>query len=154
MEKKNKEVDISVVIPIYNEEQTIPELYDRLYKTVVQISKNYEFIFVNDGSTDHSLLKLFELIEKDHHVFYISLSRNFGHQIAITAGLDASKGKVVVFIDGDLQDPPELIIDFYKKYKEGYEVVYAKKKRKKRRSFFKKKYSEVFLSNVEANYFH
>ena len=89
-------------------------------------------------------MKLFELIEKDHHVFYISLSRNFGHQIAITAGLDASKGKVVVFIDGDLQDPPELIIDFYKKYKEGYEVVYAKRKERKGDHFLKKSTAKFF----------
>lgn len=131
MEKKNKNIDISVIVPIYNEEQTIPELYDRLQKTVSQISENYELIFVNDGSKDNSLLELLKLSEHDHRVFYINLSRNFGHQISVTAGLDASKGKVVVIIDGDLQDPPELITDLFKKYQEGYEVVYAKRKERK-----------------------
>ena len=125
MEENNKNIDISVIVPIYNEEQIIPELYNRLQKTVSQISKNYELIFVNDGSKDHSLLELLKLSEQDSRVCYISFSRNFGHQIAVTAGLDASKGKAVVIIDGDLQDPPELIIDFFKKYQEGYEVVYA-----------------------------
>ncbi len=81
--------DISVIIPIYNEEQIIPKLYERLQKTVSQISENYELIFVNDGSKDHSLLELLKLTEQDHRVFYINFSRNFDHQIAVTSGLDA-----------------------------------------------------------------
>src|SRR5690554_7669764 len=83
--KSNKEIDISVIIPIYNEQQIIDELYTRLQQTISQISENYELIFVNDGSKDHSLLELLKLTEKDHRVFYINFSRNFGHQIAVTA---------------------------------------------------------------------
>ncbi|MDR0969721.1 MAG: glycosyltransferase family 2 protein [Lentimicrobiaceae bacterium] len=144
MEEKNKNIDISVIVPIYNEEQIISELYDRLQKTVSQISENYEFIFVNDGSKDHSLLELLKLSEQDPRVFYINFSRNFGHQIAVTAGLDASNGKAVVIIDGDLQDPPELITDLFRKYKEGYEVVYAKREKRKGESAFKKVTAKLF----------
>jgi dolichol-phosphate mannosyltransferase len=143
MEKKSK-IEISVIVPIYNEEQIISELYNRLHKTISQISENYEFIFVNDGSKDYSLLELLKLTEKDSRVFYINFSRNFGHQIAVTAGLDASNGKAVVIIDGDLQDPPELIADLFKKYEEGYEVVYAKRKERKGESVFKKITATLF----------
>ena len=145
MEKKNKkEIDISVIIPIFNEQQIIRELYIRLQKTISQISENYELIFVNDGSKDHSLLELLKLTELDHRVFYINFSRNFGHQIAVTAGLDACIGRAVVIIDGDLQDPPELITDLYKKYQEGYEVVYAKRNERKGESIFKKTTAMLF----------
>ncbi|HLU85201.1 MAG TPA: glycosyltransferase family 2 protein [Vicingaceae bacterium] len=140
---KNK-ADISVIIPIYNEQDIIQELYNRLQKTVSQISENYELIFVNDGSKDNSLLELLKLAEQDSRVFYINFSRNFGHQIAVTAGLDASQGKAVVIIDGDLQDPPELITDMFEKYKEGYDVVYAKRKDRKGESIFKKLTAKLF----------
>jgi dolichol-phosphate mannosyltransferase len=144
MEKNNYNVDISVIIPIYNEEQIIQELYDRLQKSVSQISQNYELLFVNDGSKDHSMLELIKLTQKNSRVFYINFSRNFGHQVAVTAGLDASKGKSVVIIDGDLQDPPELIVDLFKKHKEGYEVVYAKRRERKGESIFKKITAKLF----------
>lgn len=142
--KENSKIDISVIVPIYNEQHVMQELYDRLKKTVLQISPDYELIFVNDGSKDHSLLELLNLAEQDSRVFYINLSRNFGHQIAVSAGLDASKGKAVVIIDGDLQDPPELIADLYKKYSEGYEVVYAKRIDRKGESMFKKITAKLF----------
>ena len=145
MEEKNKnKIDISVIIPIYNEEQILQELYNRLHKTVSQISKNYELIFVNDGSKDYSSLELLKIAEHDPCVFYINFSRNFGHQIAVTAGIDASNGNAVVIIDGDLQDPPELIADLYKKYQEGYEVVYAKRGERKGESVFKKLSAKLF----------
>jgi dolichol-phosphate mannosyltransferase len=137
MEQKNN-VDITVVIPVYNEDRAIREMYERLLKTVSQISENFEFIFVNDGSKDNSLLEILKLVQHDSRVFYINFSRNFGHQIAVTAGLDASKGKAVVIIDGDLQDPPELILDLYNKYREGFDVVYAQRKQRKGESLFKK----------------
>jgi len=143
-ESNKKQIDISVVVPIYNEEQIIPELYERLHKTVVQISEHYELIFINDGSEDYSLLELIKLSEQDKRVLYINFSRNFGHQIAVTAGLDVCKGKAVVIIDGDLQDPPELITNLYAKYKEGYEVVYAKRAERKGESFFKKFTAKLF----------
>ena len=145
MEKKHdKKIDISVIVPIFNEQKIIGELYDRLKATVSQISENYEFIFVNDGSKDHSLLELLKLSELDERVFYINFSRNFGHQIAVTAGLDICKGKAVVIIDGDLQDPPELIADLYKKYQEGYDIVYAKREKRMGETFFKKITAKMF----------
>lgn len=149
MEEKNKNIDISVIVPIYNEEKIISELYSRLQRTVSQISKNYELIFINDGSKDHSLLELLKLSDQDPRVFYINFSRNFGHQIAVTAGLDASYGQAVVIIDGDLQDTPELITDLYAKYKEGYEVVYAKRKERKGESAFKKVTAKLFYRTLK-----
>ena len=116
-------MDISIVVPIFNEEKNITILYERLKNAANAISPNHELIFVNDGSTDASFFELMKLAENDSQVFYINLSRNFGHQIAVTAGLEYSKGDSVVIIDGDLQDPPELIPELYAKYKEGYEVV-------------------------------
>jgi len=112
-----KEKDISVVIPIYNEQYNISELYKRLVTTVISITKNYEFIFINDGSSDNSLSELIKLSEIDNQVFYINFSRNFGHQIAVSAGLEFCQGKVTVIIDSDLQDPPELIPQLYNEYK-------------------------------------
>jgi dolichol-phosphate mannosyltransferase len=101
-------------------------------------------VFVNDGSRDRSLIGLIALSKADPHVFYVNFSRNFGHQIALTAGLDHCRGKAVVIIDADLQDPPELIADLYKKHKEGFEVVYAKRAKRKGESFFKKITAKVF----------
>ena len=120
-------IDITVVVPVFNEELIIQELYLRTEQSLCKISDNFEIIFINDGSNDKSLDIIISLSESDKRVKYISFSRNFGHQIAVTAGLNNCKGDVVVVIDGDLQDPPELIPSLYKKYKEGYDVVYAKR---------------------------
>ncbi|OMP29866.1 glycosyltransferase family 2 protein [Mangrovimonas sp. DI 80] len=149
IESNHNKTDISVVIPIHNEEQNIDELYYRLNKTVTKISENYEFIFINDGSKDASLLKLIQLSEKDNRVFYINFSRNFGHQIAVTAGLDVCMGNVTVIIDGDLQDPPELIYDLYEKYKDGYDVVYAKRIERSEDSVFKKTTAKLFYRTLK-----
>ncbi|MBL7776036.1 MAG: glycosyltransferase family 2 protein [Saprospiraceae bacterium] len=144
MAQKNKQPDISVIVPIYNEAPIIPELYERLQAAAKRISEQYELIFINDGSKDASLFELLRLAERDERVFYINFSRNFGHQIAVTAGLDASTGKAVVIIDGDLQDPPELIPELYQKHQEGYEVVYARRAERKGESFFKKITAKLF----------
>src|SRR5690554_3806830 len=113
-------MEISVVVPIYNEEGNIPQMYERLTKVLKEICSSYEIIFVNDFSKDNSLSIIKDLSKKDNSVQYISFSRNFGHQVAVSAGLDYSKGDAVAIIDGDLQDPPELIKEMYAKYKEGY----------------------------------
>jgi polyisoprenyl-phosphate glycosyltransferase len=145
MEKKSQTaIDLSVVIPVYNEELIIDTLYSRLHQAVSQISGNYELIFVNDGSKDGTLVKLLALTRQDERVFYINFSRNFGHQIAVTAGLDACRGEAVVIIDGDLQDPPELIPELYAKYREGNEIVYAKRRARKGESLFKKISAKLF----------
>lgn len=144
MENNNNIPDISIIVPVYNEEKTIPELYERLKAAALDISENYEMIFINDGSRDLTLQHLMALSQHDHRVFYISFSRNFGHQIAITAGIDACRGQAVVIIDGDLQDPPELIPELYKTYLSGYEVVYAKRKERKGEFFLKKFTAKIF----------
>jgi polyisoprenyl-phosphate glycosyltransferase len=136
--------DISVIIPVYNEEKGLPELYARLRSSVEKVSKDAEFIFVNDASTDGSLGLIRHMAETDKRVRYISFSRNFGHQLAVTAGLEHSKGKVAVIIDGDLQDPPELIPALYEEYRRGFKVVYARRKSRAGESWFKKTTARMF----------
>jgi len=137
-------IELSIVIPVYNEQEIILLLFERLKKAVETITANYELVFVNDGSKDATLFKLIELSKIDNRVKFISFSRNFGHQIAVTAGLEHSSGKAVVIIDADLQDPPELIPEMYKKYREGYEVVYAKRIKRKGETFFKRFTAKLF----------
>ena len=147
--------DLSVVIPIYNEEGNIPLLYERLTAVMQGMGISWEFIFINDGSRDRSIQLLKELGGKDPRVRYIDFSRNFGHQIAVSAGLDHSRGEAVVIMDADLQDPPELLPDMYRKYKEGFEVVYARRRSREGESWFKKTTARLFyrmlsrLSTVE-----
>jgi len=130
--------EFSIIIPIYNEQENIHKLYDRLKSVMSGMNVSHEFVFVNDGSRDRSMILIKELAAKDSSVHYINLSRNFGHQIAVTAGIDHVRGKAIVIIDADLQDPPELIAEMYAKMKEGFEVVYAKRKSRKGESALKK----------------
>lgn len=123
-------LDLSLVIPIFNEALTIPELYRRLQKTLQPLELNHEIIFINDGSSDNSLKLLKSLRQKDHRVKILSFSRNFGHMSAIAAGLNVSGGKKVVLMDADLQDPPEIIPKMLKATK-GFEVVYGVKSKRK-----------------------
>jgi glycosyltransferase involved in cell wall biosynthesis len=117
---------LSVVVPVFNEEETIPMFYDRIRKVLDTLgSLASELIFVDDGSTDESYARLVALAQADHRVRVIKFSRNFGHQIAITAGIDQARGDAVVVIDADLQDPPEVIPGFIEKWQEGYQVVYG-----------------------------
>ncbi|WP_369997923.1 glycosyltransferase family 2 protein [Winogradskyella sp.] len=129
---------ISAIVPVYNEGENLMELYDRLKTTLKSISEKHQIIFVNDGSKDDSLIKILSIAEEDSKVFYLNLSRNFGHQIAVSAGLEYCDAECTVIIDADLQDPPELIEQLYKKHKEGYDVVYAKRKKREGESFLKK----------------
>jgi glycosyltransferase involved in cell wall biosynthesis len=130
--------EFSIIIPIYNEQENIHKLYDRLKSVMNGMNVSHEFVFVNDGSRDRSMILIKELAALDNTVHYINLSRNFGHQIAVTAGIDHVRGNAVVIIDADLQDPPELIAEMYAKMKEGFEVVYAKRKSRKGESVLKK----------------
>ena len=143
-------MEISAIVPSYNEEKNVPLIYKRLTDTLSQISDKYEIIFVNDCSKDSTLSVIKQISEKDSHVKYISFSRNFGHQIAVSAGLDLCKGEAVVIIDADLQDPPELILEMYKKYKEGYKVVYAKRKSREGETWFKKATAKIFYRILAA----
>ena len=140
--------DLSIVVPIYNEEKGIPELVRRLSAAAASITEDYELIFVNDGSRDGSMELLRSLCKGDDRFFYINLSRNFGHQIAVSAGLDHVRGKATVIIDGDLQDPPELIPELYAKYREGYEVVYAQRKHREGETWFKKATAKGFYRTM------
>ena len=130
-------IELSIVVPVYNEELIIEELQRRMVAAAEAITTNYEIIFVNDGSKDGSLLKLKAACDLNPRLHYISFSRNFGHQIAISAGMDYSRGEAIVTIDGDLQDPPELIPEMYGEYQKGYKVIYAKRSKRKGESFFK-----------------
>jgi dolichol-phosphate mannosyltransferase len=140
---------ISIIIPMYYEEEVVDECYKRLKKVVDGNEISYEFIFVNDGSKDKTLEILKTIAKKDKNAKIIDFARNFGHQTAVTAGIFSSRGDAVVIIDADLQDPPELIIDMLVKWKQGYDVVYAKRKKRKGETFFKlitAKYFYKFLS--------
>lgn len=130
-------MEISVIIPVYNEEDNIHMLHQRLSAVMQQLGVSYEIIFVNDGSKDNSIALIKSLSKSHPEVRFIDFSRNFGHQVAVTAGLDRTSGKAVVIIDADLQDPPELIAEMYQKMKEGYQVVYAKRKKRSGESWFK-----------------
>ena len=148
-EKQQPLVEISVVLPVFNEQETIKELYRRLTKTLQKISNSYELIFIDDGSKDLSFNLLEELTREDpKHMNVIKFSRNFGHHVAITAGIEHSRGKYTVLMDSDLQNPPEEIPLLYKKIKEGHDCVYGIRSRKTHTIF---KNSASFLFNKLMN---
>ncbi len=130
-------ITYSIVVPIYNEKENIPELHRRVSDVMGQAGKPWELVLVDDGSTDGSTDMIRELAKQDKHVRPVIFARNFGHQIAITAGWDYARGDAVVIIDADLQDPPELILEMAEKWKEGYEVVYAVRAEREGESWFK-----------------
>ena len=132
-------LDLSVIIPIYNEEDNLHLLHERLTAVATNMGLRYELVFVNDGSRDRSLALIRALAKRDARVRYLDFSRNFGHQIAVTAGLDHTRGRAVAIIDADLQDPPELIADMYAKMRdEDYQVVYARRKSRRGETWLKK----------------
>jgi dolichol-phosphate mannosyltransferase len=137
-------VQLSVIIPVLNEEANVDQLYQRLTQVMVGMHLPYELVFVNDGSTDQTLLRVRNLRQADKCVRYLDFSRNFGHQVAVSAGIDYSRGETIVIIDADLQDPPELIPRMYQMLAEGYEVVYAKRLRRKGETFFKRFTAKLF----------
>lgn len=134
----------SVIVPVYNEEEVIIESYRRLSLTLKSLDGAYELIFINDGSRDSSVQKILDIIETDQNVRLISFSRNFGHQSAISAGMDFAKGDAVVIIDADLQDPPEVIPEMIEKWKAGYEVIYGKRRNRSGETAFKKMSASLF----------
>jgi len=146
----NSDIDFSIIIPVFNEEENIQDLYDRLSSVMedlcisLNIQKDrYEILIIDDGSTDRSWQMISKFHVKDVRVRGISFSRNFGHHIAITAGLDYCKGKTIILMDGDLQDPPEEIPNLYRKFQEGYDLVYGIRQQRKD-SFLKKMSSSLF----------
>lgn len=128
----------SFIIPIYNEEETIAEMYCRVSAVMDRMDGTAELVLINDGSRDRSLKLMRDLHDRDSRVCYLSLARNFGHQIAVTAGLNFARGQVVVILDADLQDPPELIPDMVEMWRQGYQVVYAQRTQRRKESWFKR----------------
>src|SRR5512134_2231087 len=130
-------ITYSIVAPIYNELDNLPELYRRVKEVMDSTGETWELVLVDDGSTDGSTEMICELAKEDKRVRPVIFARNFGHQIAITGGWDYARGNAVVIIDADLQDPPELILEMTKKWKQGYEVVYAVRAEREGESWFK-----------------
>lgn len=128
----------SLIIPVYNEQDTLPEMYHRVSAVMDQMEGGVELILVNDGSRDRTLAILRDLHEKDPRICYLSLARNFGHQIAVTAGLNYVRGEAVIILDADLQDPPELIPQLVEKWQQGYQVVYAQRTQRRKEGWFKR----------------
>ncbi|MCZ2201476.1 MAG: glycosyltransferase family 2 protein [Cylindrospermopsis raciborskii PAMP2012] len=134
----------SLVIPIYNEEENIQEMYRRLTHLMTQLDGDAELILVDDGSQDRSLSMIRELHDYDGRIRYLSLARNFGHQVAVTAGLNFVQGQAIIVMDADLQDPPELILSMIDKWHEGYQVVYAQRISRQKESLFKRLTAYLF----------
>lgn len=137
-------ITYSIIAPIYNEIDSLPELYRRVKEVMDSAGESWELILVDDGSTDGSTDKIRELAQKDRAVRPIIFARNFGHQVAITAGWDYALGEAIIIIDADLQDPPEVMLDLAKKWREGYEVVYAVRAEREGDSWFKKFTAAMF----------
>jgi len=148
-------VTYSLVVPIYNEEENIPELYKRITRVMTELEGEFELVLVDDGSRDRSLDLMRALHCRDSRIRYLSFARNFGHQIAVTAGLNAVQGDAAIVMDADLQDPPELIPALVKRWRQGYQVVYAQRVSRKREGWLKKLTAYAFyrilrrLTNVE-----
>lgn len=147
---------ISIIVPAYNEEESLPYLYERLNKLMDEM-KQYEFeiLFVNDGSKDNTLKMIKQYREKDPRYCYVDFSRNFGKEIGMIAGLDYATGDCVIFIDADLQDPPELIPELVKYWEDGYDDVYARRRSRDGETFLKKFTSKMYyrvlqkMTNIE-----
>ncbi len=140
----NHKPTISIIAPIYNEIANIPELYSRICEVLETTGEPWELVMVDDGSTDGSTDLIREYRDQDPRVVPVIFARNFGHQIAVTAGLDYARGDAVVIIDADLQDPPEVILDMIAKWREGYQVVYAVRTEREGESWFKEFTASLF----------
>jgi glycosyltransferase involved in cell wall biosynthesis len=139
-----KKTVISIVVPVYNEEEVVFESYKRLKGVLESLNEPYELIFVNDGSRDATPVILRRICEADATVHLIDFARNFGHQTAITAGMEYASGEAVIVIDADLQDPPEVIPEMIAKWREGFDVVYGKRAERKGETIFKRFTSAAF----------
>jgi len=145
---------ISIILPVYNEEENIQPIYERVTTVLQKLTKAYEIIFVNDGSRDRTAELLITLQKKDTYVRVLTFTRNFGHQAAVTAGLDHCTGDYVAILDADLQDPPEVLPEFLKKLEDGYDVVYAIRTSRKENFFKRVAYSGFYrllkaVSNID-----
>ena len=144
---------LSLVIPVFNEEDTLPELDRRLrdlFSNLVQVGDNWEVVFVEDGSSDNSRRLLANMAASESRYRLIAFSRNFGHQFAITAGVDRAEGDVVVVMDADLQDPPSVVSEMIDKQRAGYDVVYGVRKKRKGETWFKRATASIFYRLIRA----
>jgi len=139
---------LSLIVPVYNEEKNLSLFFDRSHKVLESLLIPFEIILINDGSEDESLTLIKSFSKNNDSIRFIDLSRNFGHQIAVSAGLDYAKGDIICIIDADLQDPPELIPVMLDKMKKGYEVVYAKRKTRQGESIFKTWTAKIFYRTL------
>lgn len=135
---------LSLIVPVYNESSNLDLFYERVLKVLKPLNLSYEILFIDDGSKDDSLEKLLEIRGRDSNVKVVQFSRNFGKEIAVSAGLDLAEGKAAIPIDADLQDPPELIPSLIEKWKEGYDVVYAKRTKRMGESWLKRWTASLF----------
>jgi dolichol-phosphate mannosyltransferase len=147
--------ELSVVIPAYNEESNVATMHERLVAALDEVVDGLEILYVDDGSADSTWERVTELAAADPRVRGLRLARNFGHQAALTAGVDAARGKAVVIIDGDLQDPPEVIPEMVARWREGFEVVYGQREEREGETWFKLTTAKLFyrilrgITNVE-----
>ena len=142
VQRKRKDL-VSFVIPVYNEEDVLPQLFERMDALLGRLDADSEVILVNDGSADRSL-QMIRAKAADPHYHVVDLSRNFGHQIAITAGIDRARGDAIIIMDADLQDPPEVAIDLIRAWREGAEVVAARRRRRAGETWFKRASAKMF----------
>ncbi|GAB4547645.1 MAG: glycosyltransferase family 2 protein [Anaerolineae bacterium] len=138
----------SVVAPVYNEGQGLPEFFSRISRVMDDLGETWELVLVNDGSRDNSLEVMRQLAEQDARVKVIDFARNFGHQIAVTCGMDFAKGDAVIIIDSDLQDPPETIKDLVAEWRKGFEVVYAVRRKREGETWFKLTTAKLFYRAI------
>jgi len=141
-------ITLSVVAPIYNEVDSLPELHRRVRDVMDDLGVSWELVLVDDGSTDGSVDLLRHLGRTDEHVRPVIFARNFGHQLAVTAGMDYSRGQAVVIIDADLQDPPEVIPDLVAQWRQGYQVVYAMRRQRRGEGWFKRVTASIFYRMI------
>ncbi|NEP85376.1 MAG: glycosyltransferase family 2 protein [Okeania sp. SIO2C2] len=149
MLSEEKKVQLSIVVPFYNEEPNIDYLFERLISVLKPLEMTYEIICINDGSQDNTLKLLVEYHQRNSLIKVVNFSRNFGKEIAITAGIDYTVGDAVIPIDADLQDPPELIVEMIAKWREGYDVVYATRRSRQGESWIKKFTAQRFYRTIQ-----
>ncbi|HUZ49665.1 MAG TPA: glycosyltransferase family 2 protein [Candidatus Dormibacteraeota bacterium] len=150
-ERPSGRLALSVVVPLFNEEDNVVPLLDRVYAILERLppETTFEVVLVNDGSNDRTLARIREQLPLRANLVLVNLSRNFGHQLAASAGIDIATGDAVILMDGDLQDPPELIDAFLAKYREGYDVVYAVRRTRKGESAFKLLTARIFYRTIK-----
>ena len=141
-------MELSIIVPVYNEEQNIDYLFERLSSVLEKLQTSYEIVCVNDGSKDNTLQRLVEFHQRNSRIKIINLSRNFGKEIALTAGIDYAGGRAIIPIDADLQDPPELIEKLVSKWREGYDVVYATRRSRQGETWLKQFTAKTFYRTI------